>query len=156
MTDIDLKNFYLLLCGEAGNKDTIQVVQFHAFLVRFGPLLQSVRRVRSFVNDGAAKWYHGNISREEAEHRLASYYDTNKCPTCYLIRSTPIQNGTFLPDTFYVFAASYLKMETPESPQEYLHTRLYINKQSQLCVPVEIPGPAYNPVLLPNISIFFD
>jgi len=140
------------LCGEAGNPEIIDVVQLYAFLVRFGPLLQSVRRVRSFVNDGAANWYHGNISREEAENRLCNFHRTHDWPICYLVRSTPIQNGTFLADTFYVFAASYLKWET-DIP-EYLHTRLYINKQSQLCVPVEVKGPAYNPVLVPNISMF--
>jgi len=156
MTDKDVDNFYKLLNDEAGNRadGLMTVEQLQAFLVRFGPLLQSIERIRSFVNDGAAKWYHGNISKEIAETLLYNFLRTQRCQTCYLIRrASPIQNGQYLPDTVYVFAASYLR-STDSTP---LHTRLYVNKQYQLCIPVRedmYRDTTWAPVHMPNFIQF--
>jgi len=159
MTESDFRNFNLLLRDETGNpeSETMTISQLQAFLVRFGPLVQSIQRIRAFVNDGAAKWFHGNISREIAESHLHNFAQNQRCLTCFLIRSTPLQIGTYLPDTYYVFAVSYLKREPPSYEPVLLHTRLYINKQNQLCVPVQEGTSAsvvYNPVHVPNFSTF--
>jgi len=160
MTESDVRNFNSLLRDETAvqNIDTMTVEQLKAFLVRFGPLVLSIERVRSFVNDGAAKWYHGNISREIAEDLLNSFSERRPyCHTCFLIRSTPLQNGTHLRDTTYVFAASYIK-KIPGSPPELLHTRLYINKQNQLCVPVTTANSPdmFSPIHVPNFLQFLN
>jgi len=94
------------------------------------------------------------ISREIAESLLCNFAKEHRCQNCYLLRSTPLQKGTYLPETYYVFAASYLRDNTLS------HTRLYINKQNQLCMPGANPTAntmePFIPVPVPHFWSFLD
>jgi hypothetical protein len=108
MNDDDCINFDLLLRDESENKQNLLTInELQTFLKRFGPLVNSVHKVRSFINSGAVNWYHGNISRQESETILKLFYTGQVGCTCYLIRSTMIspQNNDS------VFVVSYLKQK---------------------------------------------
>jgi len=151
ISQIDLNNLRIMLKGEAANKVTgvMSVNELRDFLVRFGPLHQIVFRIRAFINDGAANWYHGIILREEAESRLYTYSIQNSCQACFLIRAAPVQSGRDIPNSLYVFTLSYFITNNLQT--QFFHTRLYLNQIGQLCVPNETEM-GYCPATFVNFS----
>jgi len=63
----------------SGEAKTVTVKEFDTFLHRFGPeLSESIPKVKAsfFDNGKLVAWYHGNISRERAEHIIKKHAES--------------------------------------------------------------------------------
>jgi hypothetical protein len=128
MTDEDKSNFKILLKSELGpdnnNSNMITFDKFRSFLIRFGPLLQSVQKVRNFVEAGASSWFHGLMTSSTVEKDYNPYLRANDDTWYYLIRSVPIDEKDL--NCKYVFAVSLMNRN------EFKHLQIFLDYQNQL------------------------